>query len=668
MNREFVQKAINELDLSIIHDIDNPRKATFSNKELLSSLQATYPDLIRSAKELIYWHMHMHEEGFIDEQFCPCGTRKKFDTIKFRYFKYCSPKCARIYTMDKAKETCLKRYGCTNPMKNEQIKNKAKATNVKKYGAEWGLLTNEIKQKVEQTCLDKYGTAHAVSSKQIRDKIDATNIEKYGYTSPMRNKEVQEKVKATNLKRYGCPASSQNEEVKKKMKETCLEKYGVECTTKVESVKKKSRETNLKRYGYENSMQSPQVREKAKQTNLERYGETNPMKSKEFQEKLMRNNLEKYGVRWQLELDSVRNKITETLKQKYGVDNISRFKPLHFNENTAKILSSPENLKAFIETQEIKTSAHMAKKLDMCITAFKRHCHEYGLWDLVEHYTSSYELELQSLFPNTFIKTKAIIPPYEIDLYNEEHKFGIEFNGNYWHSEQHRENPSYHQNKSLLAEEKGIFLYHIWEYEWLDERKRSIILSQINNLLGRNERKIYARQCELKEVSSEEAKIFLKENHLQGNTNASVKLGLYFGDEPVSLMTFGKPRFDKRWEYELIRFCNKKNTSVIGSASKLFKHFIKKYQPKSIYSYSHMDKGRGTLYSNLGFRLEKVTDPDYVWAREDNVLSRYQCQKYKLLKRGLVGDSEKEIMQGLGYFQLFSCGSKVWIFENSLLY
>ena len=37
-------------------------------------------------------------------------------------------------------------------------------------------------------------------------------------------------------------------------------------------------------------------------------------------------------------------------------------------------------------------------------------------------------------------------------------------------------------------------------------------------------------------------------------------------------MTFGKSRFSN--EFELLRFCNKLYTNVIGGASKLFKHFL----------------------------------------------------------------------------------------------
>jgi hypothetical protein len=43
-------------------------------------------------------------------------------------------------------------------------------------------------------------------------------------------------------------------------------------------------------------------------------------------------------------------------------------------------------------------------------------------------------------------------------------------------------------------------------------------------------------------------------------------------------MTFGKNRFKKQSnEWEMIRFCNKLNTNIIGGASKLFKHFLQNH-------------------------------------------------------------------------------------------
>ena len=83
----------------------------------------------------------------------------------------------------------------------------------------------------------------------------------------------------------------------------------------------------------------------------------------------------------------------------------------------------------------------------------------------------------------------------------------------------------------------------------------------------------------IKEISSKDCSSFLDQNHIQGKLGAKVRLGLYYNDELVSLMTFGALRKNlgqksEDGSYELLRFCNKLNTNVVGGASKLFKHFI----------------------------------------------------------------------------------------------
>ena len=519
----------------------------------------------------------------------------------------------------------LKKYGVENISQLDEIKAKKKATTLKNHGVENISQSEKIKQKK----LDKY----IKNKEEIIKKQKQTFLRKYGADNFVSTNAFKHAV----LEKYGVENPSQSKEIQSKVKQTNLEKYGHECIGSVPDIQRKIKETNLERYGFEHSSSSPQVKAKLKYTIREKYGVENwGFNSEDFKKKAKVSCMKKYG--------------TEYSSQK------------HLSPETLKILSSKENLSRFIQNQELKTTPHLASLLNFSISGFIKYLHKYDLWDLVDHYTSSYEVELQELFPS-MSKTKSVICPYEIDLYSEEHKFGIEFNGSYWHSEKNISDQYYHQKKSLLAESKGIFLYHIFEYEWNNEIQQKKIISQVKNILGLNENKIYARKCELKEVQAKEAKVFLNENHLQNSCTARINLGLYYQNELVSLMTFGKSRFDKKYEYELLRFCNKMNTSVIGGASKLFKYFIREYKPNSILSYSHIDKGTGELYQKLGFSQIRITGPDYVWCKGYQVLSRYQCQKYKLLKQGFEGNSEKEIMENRGFIRIFGCGNKVWAWK-----
>ena len=115
----------------------------------------------------------------------------------------------------------------------------------------------------------------------------------------------------------------------------------------------------------------------------------------------------------------------------------------------------------------------------------------------------------------------------------------------------------------------------MFENEW--KLKQDIVKSRLKNLLGVYDKVIYARKCEVREVPSKESILFQEDNHLQGAVNAKVNLGLYFNGELISLMTFGKCRFDKKHEWEMLRFCSKLGYHIVGGAGKLLKHFEKTY-------------------------------------------------------------------------------------------
>ena len=124
-------------------------------------------------------------------------------------------------------------------------------------------------------------------------------------------------------------------------------------------------------------------------------------------------------------------------------------------------------------------------------------------------------------------------------------------------------------NDINIKENTNYQLLTIFENEFLDIKKQKIWLSVIKNKLKINSRKIYARKCKIKLISSKNSKSFLENNHLQGNANSSVKLGLFFEEELVSLMTFGKSRYNKNIEYELIRFCSVLGTNCLNDKPRI---------------------------------------------------------------------------------------------------
>jgi len=261
---------------------------------------------------------------------------------------------------------------------------------------------------------------------------------------------------------------------------------------------------------------------------------------------------------------------------------------------------------------------------------------------------------------------RSLIAPKELDIVIPGKGIAIEFNGLYWHSEENGKDKNYHLDKTKACEAKGYQLIHIFENEWLT--KRSIVESRLRAKLGLTERRIYARKCSIREVSSVITKKFLIDNHIQGNSVSSVKYGLIYENELVAVMTFGKSRYSKAYDWELLRFANKLNTIVVGGASKLFKHFTKN-NPGSIISYSDKRWNNGKVYTSIGMKHIHTSDPCFWYFTASNpgrIYHRSKFQKHKLCK--LLDNFDPSLTEAQnmilnGYNRIFDCGNSVFTYE-----
>lgn len=278
--------------------------------------------------------------------------------------------------------------------------------------------------------------------------------------------------------------------------------------------------------------------------------------------------------------------------------------------------------------------------------------------------TSKAERELgiyiQSIYTGWIeFSDRSILKGKELDIVLPDLGLAFEYNGVYWHREDVK-GKNYHLNKTTAVENFGYQLIHVNEYEW--QTKQPIVRSRIKALLGFSN-KIYARKCTIKEVDSIEAASFLNVNHIQGNCISKYRYGLYLGDNLVSLMTFGTPRFNSNYTYELIRYCSILDHTVIGGASKLLKAF-RTLHSGSILSYADKRWSKGNLYSKLGFTFSHNSAPNYRYYKDTDSLSRQQCQKHKLVEQGYDPKlTEKEIMKERGYHAMYDSGNSVWVLE-----
>lgn len=150
---------------------------------------------------------------------CICGKEIDDSRKLDRDNIVCSKECGYKMQRKHIRETCLEKYGVTNPYQKPENIEKARQSSLEKYGTTCNLHSKQAEEKTKQTCLQRYGTEH-----------------------PMQSDIVQERYRQTMLERYGVPYSVYNEESYDKYKQTMIEKYGCDCNWKRASVKAKAAE------------------------------------------------------------------------------------------------------------------------------------------------------------------------------------------------------------------------------------------------------------------------------------------------------------------------------------------------------------------------------------------------------------------------------------------
>lgn len=644
---------------SVIQSLNNPLNKT--RKPIIDVVIKTteYLPLNVSLKERIYHILHdLFERPKCNV--CKINFPKFVDTT-LGYRQFCSSKCSN--------QVVGKKLGQYSKEHSQELLEKRTSTNLKKYGVKNVSSIPEVNQFKSNAWKRK----SKEEIQEITKNRQETLLENFGVTIPCKNDEIKEKSRQTNLERYGVTTFLNTE--------SCRQKTVESIKNNIIEILEKRKITNLERYGTEHSFQAEAVKEKSKKTLIDRLGVDNAAKSKTIQQKIINTNIKKFGTERPLQNLEVQQKMIDTLKEKYNVINSSQIKSVKEEKQRKffEILISSDRLKNhYIPNFDVKTYSdcfgYYEWKCLKCNTVFE-YCISNGR---IPRCPTCYPVTQSSLSEHTIIemckkhfdvvyeRSRNLIPPYEVDVFIPELRLGIEFNGLYWHSELGgNKDREYHQNKLLLALQNNIQLIQIFEDEFRD--KQDIVESIILNKFGKNQTRIFARKCQIYSVYPDDAKQFYFDNHMQGFINGQ-HLGLYYNNEIVSLITFGSPRFEINHETEIYRFCNKINTSVIGSLSKLIKALVSVTNTKSIVTYADARYGLGLGYHTCGFKFINTSPPGYFYMKHyNNRLSRNQFQKHTLKDKLKDFDptlTEWENMQMNGYDRIWDCG--VFVYELKL--
>ena len=446
--------------------------------------------------------------------------------------------------------------------------------------------------------LIKYGVENPFQSEDIKNKIKLKNIKTFGVEHPLKNEEIKLKMIQTRIEKNGSGLNVQ------KFKQTCIDKYGVDNPNKVKEFKDKASETAIKRYG--NKTNGSQISQTIKTKYI-----------KQIQNTITKNN---YTI-LSYELDEF---------------NIQCDCGHCFKMNSKMIY------------------ARMMYNIKLCTI-----CNPIN--NTISNVQSELKAFVVSLIPNLeVLESFKLKNKQELDIYIPQLNIAFEFNGCYWHSSIFKDR-MYHVNKLTYSNEQGIKLIYIDQSDWL--HKQPIIKSMIKYLVNKIVDRLFARNCEFKIIDNEKDVIdFYNKNHIQGYTQCKINIALVHNECIVSMMSFSRSKFNKNYEWELTRFANLLGFVVVGSASKLFKYFINKYNPESIVSYSDLFWSSGGIYKVLNFNKAKQSSPSYYYVKKSDLSKhhRFKFRKDNLYKNSNnIGKTEDEIMLK-DYFKIWDCGKIVW--------
>lgn len=519
-------------------------------------------------------------------------------------------------------------------------------------------------------------------SKQDKDLhkltgINSSNIieQKYGVKNISQLSETQLKVKKTKLEKYG----SENYINVKKIRKTNFERYGSTWFTKTQEYKVKTTNTYLKKYGVEHSSKSSIIKEKTQKTCIEKYGTKNPLQSKIIRDKINQTNIEKYGVKSILYKKEIRDIGAKILQ-----DRFKKRLSNHQFENLNLIDSDNKTFECILCKKQFQKLSFTINK-----EAGKYYPHCEDCFPIKNNKNSLIQQELICFINNLNVKyrinDRSVLKESgkELDIYFPDKNIAIEINGLYWHSEIFgNKNKNYHLFKTNICENQNIHLIHLFSDEW--DIKKDIVKEKIKHILNvSDKKKIHARKCIItSNITNKIKNDFLNQNHIQGSERAAnVKIGAYFNNELIALMTFCKPRISLGQKtnnpnnincYELLRFATKKEYICAGIADRLLKYFIKNFAPKKIITYADRRWSRSfgdNLYLKLGFKYIGVSSPNYWYLpkyteyktregrfqyRKNNLEKIFQTKNMKYFDSNL---SEWENMKMNGYDRIWDCGN-----------
>ena len=348
-----------------------------------------------------------------------------------------------------------------------------------------------------------------------------------------------------------------------------------------------------------------------------KYGVDNPMKLQSAVDKIRNTMEERYGTYCAMNVPEFREKFESTCKKKYG---------------TSYYVNSPEYTSNMSCKSKVNQKFEDLLKANNIFAQTEQECDD-----------KRFDFKLEDI--RTYIE---IDPTYTHNTA-----------GNHWA----RSGQPVNQQliKTLIAEKHDYRCIHVFDWDdWND----------IVDLI-RPRTKVPARKCQVRVIQDTSYNDFIDKNHIQKQCKGTkVAIGLYFKDELVQVMTFGSPRYNKNYKWELLRLCSKKSLNVVGGPSKLLHYAVSELGLTSIISYCDRSKFTGQVYYKMGMTLLRESSPQEIWSKGSEKItgSLLRQRGYDQLFNANYGKgtSNEQLMLEHGWLPVYDCGQLVFTYGEPI--
>lgn len=436
--------------------------------------------------------------------------------------------------------------------------------------------------------------------------------------------------------------------------------------------------TNIKKFGSKTPFESKSIQQKVKKTYLNKYGNEKPTLTKNFKVKM----LKKFGYEYPMQSIKIKTKLVTTMNEKYGGMGNKSSLILSKTQRTRKInyllkLDSTEypaiRLFGDVEFRGVHGwNNKYSWQCKACGTIYDATITDGQLPRCNQCYPrlitgiSQAEQELfKSLKSETKIQSdKTVLNGKEIDVYIPDKHLAIEYNGIYWHSEgSGSKTRNYHLNKTEMCLEKGINLIHIFENEWLENKKN--ILSFIHSQLTVYEKIISSDECFVSEISQEIKDEFVNDNHIKKSSKTNLQIGLFNDGELIQILSLNKTSENT---YGIIENVVKSGYTIKGGTKKLWNFFINVIKPNNVIFTDDKRYKTIMLYKDIDFKLEKVIPPQpwFHTPKTHKLESLEQWSERNEIHLENLDSIFKDYIQNTNQDIIWDCGYDVYIWCDRL--